>query len=198
MWSIGLVSVTKREAAFCTRCNGLMSTRKACEYSVAIVESVEYECRDPALGDFSPAERRIWRSCLNWKKQLLTTRLIVLLHRQLIVEVDASISDDFDRLDDVITDWKCQVSRRQLAQVSTPADPLQLRFQRIQLESTSWAPISNVISDAAAQLMTNGVDFRDLTRSVELFVVSEQVMTEKIAWENIFDVLGVGDEFYWF
>jgi len=43
--------------------------------------------------------------------------------------------------------------------------------------------------------MTDGVNFRDLTRSVELFVVSEQVMAETIACENIYDVLGVGDEF---
>jgi len=40
-----------------------------------------------------------------------------------------------------------------------------------------------------------GVNFRDLTRSVELFVISEQVMAEKIARENIYDVLGVADEF---
>jgi len=33
---------------------------------------------------------------------------------------------------------------------------------------------------AAAQLMTDGVNFRDLTRSVELFVVSAQVMADKI------------------
>jgi len=43
--------------------------------------------------------------------------------------------------------------------------------------------------------MTDGVNFRDLTRSVELFVVSEQVMVDTIACENIYDVLGVGDEF---
>jgi len=34
----------------------------------------------------------------------------VLLYRQLIAKVDAEISYDRDRLDDVITDWKCQVS----------------------------------------------------------------------------------------
>jgi len=39
----------------------------------------------------------------------------VLLYRQLIVEVDAKILYDFHRLDDVITDWKRQVSRQQLA-----------------------------------------------------------------------------------
>jgi len=59
-------------------------------------------------------------------------------------------------------------------------EPLQLRFQRIQLESAWWAAISYA-SYAAAHLMTDGVNFRDLTRSVELFVVSD---------------MGVGDEFY--
>jgi len=42
--------------------------------------------------------------------------------------------------------------------------------------------------------MTDGVNFRDLTRSVELFVVSEQVMADTIACKNIYDILGVGDE----
>jgi len=41
----------------------------------------------------------------------------------------------------------------------------------------------------------DAVNFRDLARSVELFVVSEQVMADKIAYENIYNVLGVGDEF---
>jgi len=43
--------------------------------------------------------------------------------------------------------------------------------------------------------MTDGVNFRDLIRSVELFVLSEQVMADKIACENIYAVLSVGDEY---
>jgi len=43
--------------------------------------------------------------------------------------------------------------------------------------------------------MTDGVDFRDLARSVELFVVIEQVMADKIVCKNIYDVLAVGNEF---
>jgi len=43
--------------------------------------------------------------------------------------------------------------------------------------------------------MTDGDNFRDLTRSVELFVVSKQVMVDTIACENIYDVLDVEDEF---
>jgi len=42
--------------------------------------------------------------------------------------------------------------------------------------------------------MTDGVNLRELNRSVELFVVSEQVMADTIACENIYDNLGVGDE----
>jgi len=45
----------------------------------------------------------------------------VLLHCQLIVEVEAKISYNFDWLDGVMTNWKRQVGRRQLAQVSTTA-----------------------------------------------------------------------------
>jgi len=43
--------------------------------------------------------------------------------------------------------------------------------------------------------MTDGVNLGDLTKSVELFVVSQQVMGDKIACENVDDVLGVRDEF---
>jgi len=45
------------------------------------------------------------------------------------------------------------------------------------------------VSYATAQLMMDGVNFRDLTRSVELFVVSEQVMAVKIAYGNIYAVI---------
>jgi len=48
---------------------------------------------------------------------------------------------------------------------------------------------------AVAQLIMDGVNFRDLTRSVELFVVSEHAMADKIACENFYNVLSVGDEF---
>jgi len=134
------------------------------------------------LVTFSPDERRIWGSRLIGKKQLLTTRRMCCF---IIVEVDIKISYNFDQLDDFIIDWKRQVSRQQRAQVSKAAEPMLLRFKRIQLESTWWAPIS---------IMTDGDNFRDLTRSVELFVDGKQVMADKIAY-NIYDVLGVGDEF---
>ena len=45
--------------------------------------------------------------------------------------------------------------------------------------------------------MADVVNFRDLARLIELFVVSEHVMTDKIACKNFYDVLGVGDEFQW-
>jgi len=41
--------------------------------------------------------------------------------------------------------------------------------------------------------MTDAVNFRDLTILVELFIVSEQVMTDMIVCENIHLILGVGD-----
>jgi len=47
----------------------------------------------------------------------------------------------------------------------------------------------------SAQLMTDGVSFRDLTRLVELFVVRAQMMADKIVSENNYDVLSVRDEF---
>jgi len=167
---------------------------KACDYSVAVVVSAKHECRDQTLGDFFISIATDLTQSPQLKEATADNTTDVLLHRQLIIKVDAKISNDRDRLNDVITDWKCQVSKRQLEQVSSTAEPRQLRFQRIQLESTWWAPISNV-SYTAAQLMTDGVNFRDLIRSVELFVVSEQVMVDTITYENIHDVLGVRDEF---
>jgi len=68
------------------------------------------------------------------KETIADSTTDVWLHCQLIVKVDAEISYNRDRLDDVIT--VCQVSKRQLAQVSSTDEPLQLRFQHIQLEST--------------------------------------------------------------
>jgi len=41
--------------------------------------------------------------------------------------------------------------------------------------------------------MMDGVNFRNLTGSVKQFVVSEQVIADKIACED--DVVDVGDEF---
>jgi len=45
------------------------------------------------------------------------------------------------------------------------------------------------------QLMTDGANFRDFTRSVELLIISEQVMADNNACENIYDVLSQADEF---
>ena len=48
--------------------------------------------------------------------------------------------------------------------------------------------------------MTDDVDFRDLARSVELFVVGEgeQVMADKVAFENFYNIFSVGNEFQWY
>ena len=45
--------------------------------------------------------------------------------------------------------------------------------------------------------MTDAVYFRNLTRSVQLFVISEQMMADKIACKNFYDVLSVRNEFQW-
>jgi len=185
MWSLDLVSVMRRAAAFCTLCNCLMvDSGKACEYSVAVVQFAKQKCRDQTFGDFFTSRVTDLTQSPQLKEATSDNMTDVLLHRLLIVQVYAKISYNRDRLDDVNSDWKCQVSRRRLAQISSTAEPLQLRFQRIQ-------PISNV-SYAAAQLMTDALNFRDLTRSVELFVVGEQVMADKIACEHIYEVLAVG------
>jgi len=44
-----------------------------------------------------------------------------------------------------------------------------------------------------AQLMTEASN----ARLVQLIVISEQVMADKIVRENVYNVLGIGDEFQW-
>ena len=43
--------------------------------------------------------------------------------------------------------------------------------------------------------MTDDADFRDLARSLELFVVGEHVMADKVAFENFYNIFSVGNEF---
>jgi len=178
-WSAILLeaSINASELQWCIRCNGLMvdsGINAWCECSVAIVESA--------------AKRRIWSKSPQLKDAAVDNSTDELLHRQLVVEVDAKNWYDHDRLDDVITDWERQLSRRQLA----TAEPLLLRLKRIQLESTCRTSISNV-SYATAQF----VNVRNLARSEGLFVVSVQVMTDKFACENLKNGLGLCDEFHW-
>jgi len=77
---------------------------KACEYSVAIVQSAEHECRDHELGDFFTSRATDLTQSPQLKEATAGNTTDVLLHRHLIIKVDAEISYDRDRLDDVITD----------------------------------------------------------------------------------------------
>jgi len=77
---------------------------KASEYSVTIVESAEHECRDQTLGDFFTSRATDSTHSPQLKEATADNTTEVLLHRQLIVKVDAEISYDRERLDDVITD----------------------------------------------------------------------------------------------
>jgi len=78
---------------------------KACEYSVAVVESVKHECRDQTLGDFFTSRATDLKHQLPQPKEATADNTTdVLFHRQLIVDAYAKILYDFDRLDDVITD----------------------------------------------------------------------------------------------
>ena len=43
--------------------------------------------------------------------------------------------------------------------------------------------------------MTDVVNFRDLARFVELFIIGEQVMTDKVAYKDFYNVFGLGNEF---
>jgi len=45
--------------------------------------------------------------------------------------------------------------------------------------------------------MTGAVNVRDFLKFVELFVVNEQVMADKIACEIFYNVFGVVIEFQW-
>jgi hypothetical protein len=42
---------------------------------------------------------------------------------------------------------------------------------------------------------TDVVNFIDLARSIQLFVIRKQVMAGKIAFENFYNVLSVGDAY---
>jgi len=76
----------------------------------------------------SPTELRIWCSWRNWKKQMLITRLMCCFIISSFFEVNAEISFGLDLLYDIINDWKCRVSRWQLAHVCTTAKPLLLHL----------------------------------------------------------------------
>jgi len=77
---------------------------KACKYSVAIVKSAEHECHDQTLGDCFTSKATDLTHSPQLKKATAENTTDVLLHRELIVKVDAEISYNRDRLDDVITD----------------------------------------------------------------------------------------------
>jgi len=77
---------------------------KACEYSVAIVESAAHKSRDQTLGAFFTSRATDLTQLPQLKESTADNTIDVLLHRQLIFEVEATISYDFDWLDDVITD----------------------------------------------------------------------------------------------
>jgi len=77
---------------------------KACEYSVAVVQSAEHECRDQTLIDFFTSRATDLTQSPQLKEATAHNTTGVLLYREFIIKVDAEISYDRDRLDDVITD----------------------------------------------------------------------------------------------
>jgi len=81
--------------------------RLARDCSVAVVQSDEHECRDQTLGDFFTRRATDLTQSPQLKEAIADNTTDVLLHRELILKVDAEISYDRDRLDDVTSDWKC-------------------------------------------------------------------------------------------
>jgi len=73
---------------------------KACECSVAVVQSAEHECRDQTLGDFFTSRATDLTQSLQLKEETADNTTDVLLYRQLIVKVDAVNSC----MDEVIVD----------------------------------------------------------------------------------------------
>jgi len=106
VWSLDLVSVMRIKGSgvlyTMQRSDGRLG--KACDYSVAVVQSAEHECRDQMLGDFFTSRVTDVTQSPQLKEATADNTTDVLLHRQLDVKVDAEISYDRDRLDDVITD----------------------------------------------------------------------------------------------
>jgi len=69
---------------------------KACQYSVAVVQSAEHECRDQTLGDFFTSRATDLTLSPQLKEATGNSTTDVLHHRQLIVKVDAEISYERD------------------------------------------------------------------------------------------------------
>jgi len=114
MWSLGLVSVMRRATALCARCNGLM------------VDSGRIASKPYSVAIVESPEHECRDQTLD---DFFTSKVTDVTHSPQLKEA---------------TSLPRQVSRRQLAQVSATAEPLELRFQRIQLKSAYWAAISNV------------------------------------------------------
>jgi len=86
MWSLGLVSVMRRAEAFYTLQRSDGRLWKACEYSVAVVQSAEHECCDQTLGDFFTSRVTDLTQSPQLKEATADNTTDVLLHRQLIVK----------------------------------------------------------------------------------------------------------------
>jgi hypothetical protein len=86
--------------------------RKARECSIAVVEAAEYECSDQPFSDLLTSGTTYLAQSPQLEEAASNYTADVLLHGQLVVEVDAEITNFSDRLDDVITDRERQVSRR--------------------------------------------------------------------------------------
>ena len=68
--------------------------RKACECSVAVVKSAEYECRDQTLGDFFASRMTDLTQSPQLEETAADNSTDVMLHSQLSIKVDAEISYD--------------------------------------------------------------------------------------------------------
>ena len=110
--------------------------RKACECSIAVVETAEYEYSDQTLSDFFISTTTDLTQSPQLREAAANNATGVLLHHQLSVEVYTENPNNRDRLDDVITDQERQISARQLAWLGPIADPFKFRFRRVQLHPT--------------------------------------------------------------
>ena len=143
----------------------------------------------------SLADRRICRSLLSWKKQLLTKRAtcFLLFHCQFGVEVHPR-------------------SRTRVTGVVTSSPTVRVRsadaILRMGLHGcrttaaqfwVHWAVVdvmrdASDIENAAAELITDAIGLWNSAGAVQLLVVSEHVMLDDVPYEDLDYIFGVGDE----
>jgi len=97
MWSLGVSDETSTGVLYALQ-RSVGRLGKVCKCSAAVVQSAEHEWLDQTLGDFFTCRATDFTQSPRLKEATADSMTDVLLHRQLIVEVNAEKSYDCDGL----------------------------------------------------------------------------------------------------